>query len=195
VGYYNVTINSGATSGDLNRYKLVCMQLKPNGIAAPTLNNSFTNLPAGTIAYVWQGATWSGSTEYLGGTDGWETDYPVPYGTGVLLKNTGASPITATFVGDVMEGSLTNAFPAGYAPRGPLVPQAGGITTVHGFDKVGTIAYTWTPGTGWSGSNEYLGGTDGWENGEPTVDVGGAVMLRSTTGGDWVRNFTVPKTP
>jgi hypothetical protein len=193
VGYYNVTIPSGATPGDIARYKLVCQQLKPNGITAPTLNNSITNLPAGTLAYIWTASGWSSPTEYLGGADGWETDAPIPYGTGIMLKNTAATPITVTFVGDVMEGSLTNSYGGGYSPRGPLVPQAGGLTTVHNFTQAGDKVYTWNPG--WPVPNEYLGGTDGWENGEPVVAVGDAVMISSTAGGSWIRNFTVPQTP
>ncbi len=190
VGYYNVTIPSGTTPGDINRYKLFTQQLMVNGTANPTLNNTLTNLPAGTLAYIWNGS-WTAPTEFLGGADGWETDYPVPYGTGIMLKNTAATPITVTVVGEVMQGSLTNSWGAGYSPRGSLVPQAGGITTVLGFSQPGEKVYTWGPG--WSTPNEYLGGTDGWENGEPNLAVGDAVMVSSTAGGKWTRNFTVPQ--
>jgi hypothetical protein len=189
VGYYNVTIPTGPTPGDANRFKLFTQQLVPNGIASPTLNNTLTNLPAGTIAYVWGSGGWSAPTEFLGGADGWETDYPFPYGNAIFLKNTSGAEITVTVVGEVPQGSVTNTYPAGYYPKGPRIPQAGGITTVHNFNKVGDKVYTWGPS--WSTPNEYLGGTDGWENGEPNIAVGGAVMISSPTGGSWVRNFTV----
>jgi hypothetical protein len=131
----------------------------------------------------------------LGGTDGWESDYDVPFGTGVMLKNTAGADVAVTFIGEVMQGTTSNFWSTGYAPRGSLVPQAGAISTVLGFTQVGDKAYTWRHGAdvGWSGSNEYLGGTDGWENGEPVLEVGEGVMLSSLTGGSWVRNFTVPQ--
>jgi hypothetical protein len=191
VGYYNVTIPSGTSPGDANRFKLFTQQLRPDGITSPTLNNSLTNLPAGTIAYVWTATGWSSPTEFLGGTDGWETDHAVPYGSAVFLKNTAATPITVTVVGEVAQGSLTNSYPAGYTPKGPLVPQAGGLTTVHKFSQVGDKVYSWGPG--WSAPNEYLGGTDGWENGEPNVEVGAGFMISSPAGGNWVNDFTVPE--
>jgi len=193
VGYYNINIPAPTSQSAPDRFKLVCMQLKPNGITAPTLNNAFTNVPAGTLAYVWTTVGWSPASEYFGGTDGWETDYNLPYGTGVMLKNTAATPITITFVGDVMEGTNSTSWAAGFAPRGPFVPQAGGITTVHNLAVVGDSVYTYN--NGWSPSNEYFGGTDGWENGEPNLAVGEAVMIKSVAGGTWTRDFTVPKVP
>jgi hypothetical protein len=193
VGYYNVTVGTGATPDAGSRFKLICMQLKPDNNNSPTLANALTNVPAGTLAYVWSGTGWNPPSEYLGPADGWEQDYPLPYGTGVMLKNTAASPITITFVGEVMEGNKTNSWGTGYSPRGPFVPQAGGITTVHNFSQVGDKVLTFNGG--WSPPNEYFGGTDGWESGEPILAVGDAVMVSSLTGGQWVRNFTVPQTP
>lgn len=189
VGYYNVTIPTAATPDNANRFKAVCMQLKPNGITSPTLNNALTNLPAGTLAYVWSGSGWNPPSEYLGAADGWETDYALPYGTGVMLKNTAASDVTVTVVGEVMQGSLTNTWNAGFSPRGALVPQAGGISTVHNFTQVGDKVLVFN--AGWSPQNEYFGVVDGWELGEPNLAVGQAVMVNSLSGGSWVRDFTV----
>ena len=119
-----------------------------------------------------------------------ENDVAIPYGTGFFIKNSLATDVTVTVIGEVMQGLGTVTYGTGLNPRGPLVPQAGGLTAVHNWTQVGDKVYTWGPG--WSLLNEYLGGLDGWENGEPSVGVGGAVMVSSATGGTWTRNFTVP---
>lgn len=173
------------------------MQLKPNGIANPTLNNAWTNIPAGMLAYTWAGTGFNPPSENLG--DGtFETDYAVPYGTALILKNTAATPVTATFVGEVMQGTLTTSWNTGASLRGPLVPQGGttvatgGLVTVHQFPTVAGDAIRQFNG-GWLPQNEYLGPVDGWEAGEPILAVGEGIYINKISAGTttWTRVFNV----
>lgn len=196
VGYYNIVVPTGGAQNNLNRYRLATLQLKANGIANPTLNNTLTNVTVGAQVHTWGVGGWSGLNEYLGQPDGWESDVAIPYGTGFFIKNPLATDVTVTVVGEVMQGVQTVTYGTGLNPRGPLTPQAGGLTTVHNWTQVGDRVYVWNPNNGnpgsWALINEYLGDPDGWENGEPTVPVGGAVMVSSATGGTWTRTFSVP---
>jgi hypothetical protein len=192
VGYYNVVFPAGASESGA-RFKAVAMQLKPNGIANPTLNNAWTNIPAGMLAYTWAGAGFNPPSENLG--DGtFETDYAVPYGTALILKNTAATPVTATFVGEVMQGTLTTSWTTGASLRGPLVPQAGGLVAVHQFPVVADAGDSVRVfNGGWSPPNEYLNAVDGWENGEPNLAVGEGIYINKISGGTttWTRIFNV----
>jgi hypothetical protein len=191
VGYYNVVFPAG-TSESPARFKAVSMQLKPNGIANPTLNNAWTNIPAGMLAYTCNGAGFNSPSENFG--DGtFETDYAVPYGTGVILKNTAGTPVTATFVGEVMQGTLTTTWPQGATLRGPLVPQAGGLVNPHNFSAVGDKIRRFN--AGWSPEDEFFGpGAADWESGaDPTIAVGEAIYVSRVTAGTstWTRVFNV----
>jgi hypothetical protein len=197
VGYYNIVVPgwNGTPAQNLQRYKLVTVQLKNGSITSPTLNNTLTNVPAGMFGHVWNQVAggWSGQIEYLGSPDGWDTDASLPYGAGMFLKNGTANPMTVTVVGEVMQGSLVNTWSTLYNPRGSQVPQAGLITTDLGFNTVGAAIHSWNnPTPGWSTLNELLGNPPpDWENGERTLAVGEAVMIKSAGAKQWNRIFTV----
>jgi len=181
VGYYNLPVPAGA-------YVVIANQLN-------TTNNSLAGLfPSGPPGAIFQ--------KYSGGWSSYTFDdvdlvwYPdanatLNPGEGGFFRSPVAT--TITFVGEVMQGSLTNTLPIGvYAIRSSIVPQAGRITTDLGL-----------PGEGGDIMQVYKGGWSSytfddvdlvWYPTEPSLAVGDAFFYRKSptaTQSNWVRNFTV----
>jgi hypothetical protein len=113
-------------------------------------------------------------------------------GEGVFVrKPTSAQSISVTFVGEVMQGDLVNPVALGFDIYSAMVPQAGGITTVHNFQPVNQdVVYKYT-GTGYL-SKTWLTALGRWNPaGEPVLEVGEAVFINSRAVRNWTRTFTV----
>jgi hypothetical protein len=201
VGYYNIVIPTGTAQ---QRLKLVTIALKNPLIANPTLNSMVTNCPTGTQAHLWNQATggWSGATDF-DTAFGWADngDVTIPYGAGFFLKNVGATPITVTFVGEVPQGNLVNTWATTVHPTGSQVPQSGLLKTDLGFNPVNNqVVQQWNvPNPGWNTQNTWIDDPlfppAAFENGEPTLQVGEALVIRDTgvtSNKQWNRTFSVP---
>jgi hypothetical protein len=106
---------------------------------------------------------------------------------------------TLTFVGEVVQGSLTNQLPTGYSIRSSIVPQPGKLNSALGmpiglndsvflFDPTNRTYVDFTF-QNVRGNNIWTGpaGTDV----EPEVAVGEAFFLFKVSGTEWVRNFAI----
>jgi hypothetical protein len=105
------------------------------------------------------------------------------------------SPVntTLTFVGEVMQGSLTNTLPAGTkVMRTSIVPQAGRIITDLGLPaEPGDQAFFFAGGFSAYTFDDI---DNAWLPIEPTNQVGGAFFYTKVASGTqtkWIRNFTV----
>jgi hypothetical protein len=180
VGYYNVTVPA-------NTLVLIANQLN-------TTNNTIASLipngPPFAQFYKYDGI-WSES--HFDDID------PVwlPNGNATLNPGEGGfykSPTatTLTFVGEVLQGALSNPLPAVgvLGVRSSMVPQAGLITTDlkypgEPFDQVYKYTGIW-------GESHFDDIDPVWLPSEPTFGVGEAMMVKkvgATTA--WTRNFTV----
>jgi hypothetical protein len=96
--------------------------------------------------------------------------------------------MTITFVGEVLQGSLTNPVPAGFSIESSMIPVAGTLSQLgvpgDDFDAV----YKWT-GAGWQ-SSSYDSAVGGWDP-DLSISVGESFFLKRAQAGQWVRNFTV----
>jgi hypothetical protein len=113
-------------------------------------------------------------------------------GEGGFIKNPLATPITLTFVGEVLQGSLTNDLPAGYSVRSSKVPQSGLVSTTLGLPaNPADVLYKYVPLTGYSifTFDEF---DLAWTPSQPTINVGEAFFSFKGAASSWVRNFTVP---
>jgi hypothetical protein len=92
-----------------------------------TTNNSigslFTAFPNGTQFYKWNGATYDIAQFLFGAWD--NPQYTLNPGEGCFIQTKGSAPWTNTFVGEVLQGNLTNSIPNGFSQRSSMVPQAG----------------------------------------------------------------------
>jgi len=120
-------------------------------------------------------------------------------GESAFFLNANAAPITLTFVGTVLQGSLTNSLPTGFNLVSSLVPQAGNLFTALGLPldttgaSDGDTVYIYKAGYAISTIDSqnppsYLDG-----NQNPTNAVGqGFFYLRANpTTALWVRSFSV----
>jgi hypothetical protein len=113
-------------------------------------------------------------------------------GEGVFVrKPSTASTINLTFVGEVMQGTLVNPVAIGFDIYSGMVPQAGGITTVHNYQPANQDVVYKFNGTNYT-SKTWLQTLNRWNPaGEPTVEVGEAVFINSKTVKNWTRDFTI----
>jgi hypothetical protein len=181
VGYVNVTVPA-------NGFGLIA---NPLNATNNTLNGVLASPPPGTLFYKYN----AGYTAYAFDADDlvWTPDGNATLnpGEGGFIRNVTGSPMTITFVGEVLQGNLTNAVPNGYSQRSSKVPQAGGITSVLGYPpNPGDIVYRYNAGyTAFTFDADDLI----WTPSEPSINVGEAFFaLRNSGGTNWIRNFTVP---
>jgi hypothetical protein len=157
-----------------------------------TLLGVFSGLPSGSQVQVWNygiqdfNVYTKTSTSF---TSGGATIPFVP-GQAVFVKILGAG-VTNTFVGEVMQGSLTNSVAAGFNMVGSIVPQSGLATTDLGLQPPnGTQLQQWD--TAIQDFHVHTKTSTSWTSGEPTLNVGEGFFLKLLAGNyDWVRNFTV----
>jgi hypothetical protein len=181
VGYYNMPVAANT---------LVMMANQLN-----TTNNTIANLipggPPNALLY-----------KFAGGYTGYQFDDVdlvwKPDGNATLNPGEACfykSPVatTLTFVGDVLQGSLTNTLPIGtLAMRSSLVPQQGLISTDLGVPgEANDLAYLFAGGyTGYQFDDVDLV----WKPSQPTINVGQGFFYKkaaTSVSSSWVRNFTV----
>ena len=179
VGYVNVPVvgASGFT-----------MIANPLNAANNTIGALIPTPPDFTTIYKFAGAGFVTCNFVFGAWD--DGTFTLNPGEGCIVQS--PSPFTTTFVGEVMQGTLNNAFPAGYSIRASMVPQAGTLTalgltpasltdfdTVYQYDSVaqGYVA------------NSLVFGS--WSPAEPTLKVGESIWLQTAAAGTWTRTFTV----
>lgn len=192
VGYVNSTYHEG--------FQVVANPLDKDGT---NLLSSVigSQLPVNSEIYIWNGTTYNGSTftkNKAGTATNWSPDVAIPPGLGFWVGiPTGSGNVTNTFVGNVMQGNLTNSNvvggSGGFSIVGSQVPQAGGLTTTLKYNpQANDAVYTWA-NPGWTSYNytkNKAGTSTNWDT-EPTIAVGQGFWLATQPGASWVRNFTV----
>jgi hypothetical protein len=184
VGYVNVTVPGG-------KLQMIANQLTS---ANMTLGALIPSPPDGSTVYQFLPNGNYNISTYLGFLSAWDPDPNISLapGAGVFFLNPDAAPYTITFVGEVPQGSLSTAIPAGLAIRASQVPQSGGITSVLGFPaQDGDTCYQYVPSSGAYIINTYLGFLNAWDPNEPTPQVGESFFIQSSAAKSWNRTFSV----
>ncbi|MEO5802439.1 MAG: hypothetical protein ABIR24_02835 [Verrucomicrobiota bacterium] len=117
----------------------------------------------------------------------------IPIGQGFYFRNLSIQTVTNTFVGEVHQGFLTNALPAGYSMKGSLVPQEGSINSVHGIPgQSGDEIHTLTNDAGVETENisTFDGALNQWIP-DLILHVGEGFWIHKQNQQDWVRYFSV----
>lgn len=178
VGFVNVSLPKGLS--------LIANPLKA---ASNTVKDLFATVPDGTTIYKYDGAAFSINTLDLGDwSDPAQTLLP---GEGAFVRNSG-SPITVTFVGEVMQGSLSNPIdgPNKLSIKSSQVPQAGKLVADLGFPAVdGDTVYQYNNAAG--AYDIHTLDLGDWSGGEPVIAVGEAFFVRKADKSDWKRTFSV----
>jgi len=204
VGYVNVSLTPG--------FNLVSNPLDA-GAGNNTVANLFKNIspsvPSGLKVYVFNEATggyypaaqWS-PVPGVGFGTGTSATLEVKPGQGAFVFDPDANNAparTLTFVGEVMQGTLSNPLPLGFSIRANQVPQAGAPNTFGLPGTPGDKVYKFNKTTGGYDTYQYAGAPfNSWRNSSgvsgplPTIDVGEAFfMYRATSAGTWSRTFNV----
>lgn len=114
-------------------------------------------------------------------------DLSLTPGEGAVFYNPGTNNYTATFVGEVEQGHLTNAIPAGLSLVSSKAPLGGAVSSVlllssNPADQVilwnGTEFVTYT-----------LQSDQIWSPSEPQIPPGGACFIRANQSFVWQRTF------
>ena len=181
VGYVNVTVPSNFS-----------ILANPLNAGTNTLTKLIPNAPINSTIYLFRGGY---QISTFGPDDDnnnvWQPDFTVAPGEGFWFKNTGAA-FTNTFVGEVPQGSLSNAVPANFSIRSSVVPQSGDLTAVLGYPAtVNDIAYFFRNGSyqictfGPDDDNNNV-----WQP-SAVPNVGEGFWIYNTGGAKtWVRNFS-----
>jgi len=179
VGYVNVTMVPG--------YTLVA---NPLVAETNTIAVLFNDMPNSTTVYKFDAATASYVSNIKNFGKWTDTAMTLLPGEGAFVKNPRTTNITITFVGEVMQGNLTNALPAGYALVSSMVPQEGAAATALGYPPAAQdTIYKWDLGTQTYVSYIYNFGK--WTPGEPVVKVAEAFFAKKKAAANWVRVFNV----
>lgn len=182
VGYYNIACPAG-------EYVMIANQLNTTN---NTLNGLLPSPEPGLRILKWNGGwdTWTfDDLDLIWVPDG---DATLNVGEAALARSDNAT--TLTFVGEVLQGALSNPLPAAevYGARASMVPQAGLVQTDLGFptEPAGRILK-------WNGGwDSYLFDDLDlvWTPNEPSLAVGEGVLVLKGAGATataWTRNFTV----
>jgi hypothetical protein len=201
VGYISVTMAPG--------YNIITCPLiaSPDNTIATLLNNTNAQYQSGarSAAQVFQftGGTYSASDTASAGNapSGWAGDGTITINPGqaVFFYNPTATNMSATFVGTVPTGLMTNALAPGYNLVGSIVPVTGDIVTnsISDFTNGASSGrssdqiFTYAPGVGYS-VNTYTG--SGWGGGDPVLTnayEGFFFVNAFSTTNYWVEDYTV----
>jgi len=191
---YSVNVVGYISMKLTNQFSLIANQLD-NG-AGNLITNMFTAMPGGTVVYKFNGSTYDSLT-FNTGPLGWQPpalrQMALGPGDGCFVKKpTTASEINLTFVGEVLQGDLVNPVAAGVDIYSAMVPQAGGITTVHNYQpSVNDVIYRWN-GMSYDQKTRKGPPINNWQPaGEPEVNVGEAIFIVSPAVKNWTRTFNV----
>jgi len=154
-----------------------------------TVAGLFPNAPFFATIYKFTGGAFQPANTFLGAWG--DPSMVLNPGDGAFINIPAGPNFTNTYVGEVMQGSLTNTLIPGFNMVGSKVPQAGGLQTDLGlvpgfFDTV----YQFSDVThAYQAANTYLGA---WGGGDPQIIVGEAFFYNNANAANsWVRNFTV----
>jgi hypothetical protein len=180
VGYVNQSLDSGWN-----------MIGNPLDAGTDDLNDILPTVPDGSLILFWRNGGWADSAEYFDGV-GWFAD-PMPTwaaGEGAMLNVPSAASVT--FVGEVRQGSLSTAVPAGYSILTSQVPQAGTPDDLGLPGSEGDLVITWDSGSqGYASTAEYFDGVGWFADPALQIDVAEAFFVLAQSAGSWDRTFSV----
>jgi hypothetical protein len=183
VGYVNTTLVPG--------FNLISNPLD-NKSGNSVANVFGTQLPFGSTVYKYTGTGYI--TMLYDDLTGWPataTSTTVMPGEGMFVRVPGAANVTVTFVGDVMQGTLSNPVPAGFSIRSSQVPQEGTATALQFPEADGDTIYQYESTRAVPGYYTSLRDFGVWTPPLKTLKVGEAFFVRKAAAGNWTRTFNV----
>jgi hypothetical protein len=190
VGYVNKVLEGGA------QFSVVA---NPLNSSSNTVSGLLTTLPNGSQIQKWNNTTadFDLYTRVPFG-NGWSpataSTTTLNPGEGFLVLTPAASGnITNTFVGEVMQGNLTNSFAAGFKLTGNLVPDSGPVDTLGLTPPNTTQLQQWNTAIHDYNLFTKVPFPPFWSPSVPSIVPAEGFFIFVGSGGpfNWVRNFTV----
>lgn len=161
------------------------LNLPTNSLAAV-----FPDAPNNTIVFALNTA--GAFEQYTKRASGWTgtgaATATLPPGIGFFIQNNTGADLSLTFVGEVLQGTQTTSYPAGFSLLGSKIPQAGKVETDLKLGAAnGDIVYALVSGA-------YVQSTrraTSWTPSEPSIDVANGFWLNAKAAGTWSRTFNV----
>jgi hypothetical protein len=200
VGYVNLTLPTG-------------FSMVGNPLNAGTGNNTVTKLfapanlsatPTACRIYLFNNATGAYATvtfsSLTGAWSGTSANAEVLPGDGLFFQNLSGAPLTATFVGEVMQGPLSTPIPQGFSIKSSQVPQAldpdSATQLPNAADRIpgapGDRIYRFSNLTGAYTTYNFSSLTGAWNPSLPTFNVGESFFFqRLNPATAWTRTFSV----
>jgi hypothetical protein len=158
-----------------------------------TLNALFPTVAPNSLVYLYRGGSFQisfyGEDDF--GNFGWEPNHTVNPGEGFWFYNQGAQ-FTQTFVGEVVQGNITNALPAGLSIRSSIVPQSASLDAMNFPASANDLVYFYRNGsfaTSFYGEDDF--GNFGWEPAAVPGVAEGFWYNNTGASKEWVRTFNV----
>lgn len=197
VGYVNVSVPPG--------FSMVSNPLNA-GTGNNTVGKLFANItggvPTGFRVYSFNESTglYNTAANYLPGvgfSPAGSANVEVPPGKGVFVFNpqaAGSPALTLTFVGEVVQGNITESVPTGFSIKASAVPIAGKPETFGVVGGVGDRYFRFNKATQlYYTASAFVAGP-GWLPATQPVDVGEAFFYFRAPGNGattWTRTFSV----
>ncbi len=176
VGYVNQTYAA-------NQFHMIA---NPLNATNNTVGALFPNPPFFATIYKFTGGAYQPANTFLGAWG--DANQTLNPGEGAFLYVPAGTPYTNTYVGEVLQGSLTNVLIPGFNMVGAKVPQLAGLQTVHNLQPGFFDTVYQFQGGAYLPANTYLGA---WT--EPVIAVAeGFFYYNANTANTWIRNFSVP---
>ncbi len=177
VGYVNVDVPKG--------FSMIANPLDA-GAGNNTVAKLLASVPDGTVVYQFVNGAFTVNTLDLGE---WNSPNAVlAPGGGAFIRSPSATKVT--FVGEVMQGNLSNPIAAGFSIMSSQVPQSGKLDTDLKFPAAdGDTVYRFN-----NASNSYVTHVldlGEWSGGTPVPAVGEAFFVKAGKAGAWTRTFSV----
>jgi len=185
VGYVQQTYQPGV-------YQMIA---NPLNTTNNTIGSLLSTVPTGTTIYKWTGTSYAVAARARGVWD--NPQFTLNPGEGCFINLGGTAPFTNTWVGEVMQGNLTNATAgAGYVMWSSIVPQAGDADTLGLTTNLvnGDSVYEFNSGTGsyqvWARARGVWSDPFGG-NTAPPINVAQSFFLSAGGPRTWARTFSV----
>jgi len=189
VGYANRVVQGNGN------YSLVSNPLN-------TTNNTYAGLlqglPVGWSVTRWTGSGFSAPASRVAFGNGWSPStasaLTLNPGEAVFVKSPVGSPdFTNTFVGEVIQGNVTNACNIGYNMIGNIIPDSGTVTSLNLAPPTGSSILFWKEDGvgGYTAPYNKVAFGSGWSPSVPSLTVGQGFFLNASGSYNWTRTFTV----
>jgi hypothetical protein len=184
VGYINISVEPGAN--------LIANPLRAEDMRISALF-SLSTLPHGTKIYKFDGEKYKVAIFYAAlGTfspEGAGDETLVP-GEGAFIVNPTTQPFTVTFVGEILQGNLTNPIPSGLSLRSSMVPWEATLEQLGFVPRAIDQVYLFNSATQSFETRTFIPGM-GWQPALRKIRVGEAFFIRTSEPRDWVQVFFV----